>query len=312
MIMEQRHCKCKKCGHEFDATPKARHKLMCGDSTDPADVTRLLGGERPDFLFTSPPFNVGVQYGTSGDAYDDMDRPWEEYRDFLGKTLDAWLPHIPEGHAVGWNVGASPKTRSWAQVGLFEDRGFRVLRQMVWKKVGVPLPLWHMTLERPEARRFTPNYVHEMVYLFLNGEAPPSMEFVYLFARGETERGGPVEPDPLCEHDVFEVNQTEARREKVLDDPTADRGGAQSNLTSRARKAHPAIYPLRLPGMFISHFGDVGRIVCDPFVGSGTTILAAHLLGRRGFGMEIEPSYVSLAIARWEALTGESAVRADD
>ena len=111
------------------------------------------------------------------------------------------------------------------------------------------------------------------------------MEFVYLFARGETERGGPVEPDPLCEHDVFEVNQTEAHREKVLDDPTADRGGAQSNLTSRARKAHPAIYPLRLPGMFISHFADVGRIVCDPFVGSGTTILAAHLLGRRSIGV---------------------------
>lgn len=52
---------------------------------------------------------------------------------------------------------------------------------------------------------------------------------------------------------------------------------------------------------------DVTRraeIVLDPFCGSGTTILAAERAGRRGFGIELDPLYVDLAIARWQRMTG--------
>jgi DNA modification methylase len=49
-------------------------------------------------------------------------------------------------------------------------------------------------------------------------------------------------------------------------------------------------------------------IVLDPFIGSGTTILAAERTGRRCFGIEIDPIYVDTAIARWERLTGKKAV----
>ena len=51
-----------------------------------------------------------------------------------------------------------------------------------------------------------------------------------------------------------------------------------------------------------------GDIVLDPFLGSGTTILAAEKVGRRCFGLECEPRYVDVAIRRWEACTKLEAV----
>jgi site-specific DNA-methyltransferase (adenine-specific) len=52
----------------------------------------------------------------------------------------------------------------------------------------------------------------------------------------------------------------------------------------------------------------VGETVLDPFIGSGTTMIAAERLGRRCYGMEIEPRYVAVTLARWEAETGRKAV----
>jgi DNA modification methylase len=48
-------------------------------------------------------------------------------------------------------------------------------------------------------------------------------------------------------------------------------------------------------------------IVLDPYLGSGTTILAAERTGRRGYGVELDPLYVDTAIARWERVTGAQA-----
>ena len=49
----------------------------------------------------------------------------------------------------------------------------------------------------------------------------------------------------------------------------------------------------------------------DPFVGSGTTLLAAEKTGRIGRAIELDPHYVDAAIGRWQALTGQAAVHAD-
>jgi DNA modification methylase len=49
----------------------------------------------------------------------------------------------------------------------------------------------------------------------------------------------------------------------------------------------------------------------DPFLGSGTTLIAAEQLGRKCYGMEISPQYCDVIVKRWEALTGRKAVRDD-
>jgi DNA modification methylase len=48
-------------------------------------------------------------------------------------------------------------------------------------------------------------------------------------------------------------------------------------------------------------------IILDPFMGSGTTIIAAERTGRRARGIEFDPAYVDVAIKRWQAYTGKSA-----
>ena len=51
-----------------------------------------------------------------------------------------------------------------------------------------------------------------------------------------------------------------------------------------------------------------GSIILDPFIGSGTTIIAAETVGRRAYGMELDPQYVDVAVRRWERFTGRDAI----
>src|ERR1700681_3611643 len=53
---------------------------------------------------------------------------------------------------------------------------------------------------------------------------------------------------------------------------------------------------------------DIGRIVLDAFLGSGTTVIAAERTGRRCYGLELEPRYVDTIIRRWQTYAGERAV----
>jgi DNA modification methylase len=65
--------------------------------------------------------------------------------------------------------------------------------------------------------------------------------------------------------------------------------------TEVTNKRHSAAFPLELPSWFIRLFTKPGDIVLDPFIGSGTTAVAARKLGRRFIGVEIKPEYFELA-----------------
>jgi DNA modification methylase len=70
---------------------------------------------------------------------------------------------------------------------------------------------------------------------------------------------------------------------------------------------HPTMKPVSLCERAIENSSEPHDIVVDPFLGSGTTLIAAERTGRRCHGMEIDPRYCRVAIARWEAFTGETA-----
>ncbi len=61
---------------------------------------------------------------------------------------------------------------------------------------------------------------------------------------------------------------------------------------------HPAPFPEELPYRLIRYLSRVGDVICDPFVGSGTTPLVAHRLGRRAVGFDLAPTYVTMAHRR--------------
>lgn len=79
--------------------------------------------------------------------------------------------------------------------------------------------------------------------------------------------------------------------------------------TSAGKNGHGAEFPLALPGRCIALSTEPGDLVLDPFIGSGTTALAALELNRRCIGFDISPAYVQLAIERVTAArTGDIAL----
>jgi len=83
---------------------------------------------------------------------------------------------------------------------------------------------------------------------------------------------------------------------------TLDQQGSSMNI-------HPTQKPLELFLRPIEYHTEFGDIVYEPFLGSGTQLIAAEKLSRICFALEREPQYVDVAVKRWEAFTGEQAVK---
>lgn len=71
---------------------------------------------------------------------------------------------------------------------------------------------------------------------------------------------------------------------------------------------HPTVKPVAMVADAIRDCTKRGDIVIDAFMGAGTTILAAERVGRRAFGIEIDPLYVDVTVRRWQAFTGQDAI----
>jgi DNA modification methylase len=70
---------------------------------------------------------------------------------------------------------------------------------------------------------------------------------------------------------------------------------------------HSATFPIHLPEWAINNFAERGDVVYEPFCGSGTTLIACERTNRQCRGIELEPRYVDVILARWEAETGKEA-----
>jgi len=76
-------------------------------------------------------------------------------------------------------------------------------------------------------------------------------------------------------------------------------------------RSHPTAKPVAMVADAIRDCTRLGDVVLDTFCGSGSTIMAAERVGRRGYGMEIDPLYVDVTIRRWQAFTKEDAIQAE-
>jgi DNA modification methylase len=94
-------------------------------------------------------------------------------------------------------------------------------------------------------------------------------------------------------------------RTNVWSYPGANRRGSSAG---KALKDHPTPKPIEMVHDAIIDISKPGEIVLDPFMGSGTTILAAERAGRVARGVELDPAYVDVCITRWQSKTGREAV----
>jgi len=143
--------------------------------------------------------------------------------------------------------------------------------------------------------------------------------------QGKTNQTGGYVAKNAIERIRSNAKQLGGSNAQNQDDPTIPnqgipmdlRGGLAypSNVLSlgknREALGHPAAYPIKLPDFFVRAYSDPGDVVYDPFMGSGSTLVAADALGRRCFGVEISPGYCDVIVDRWERSgEGRKAVRA--
>ncbi len=123
--------------------------------------------------------------------------------------------------------------------------------------------------------------------------------------------GKPYEPNAVIKNDIeFILMQRKAGGYRQPDLPTrllslisAEQHGAWfrqiwDGVTGASTRDHPAPFPLELAQRLVRMFSFVGDTVLDPFLGTGTTTVAAGLSGRNSIGIEVDPHYLDLAQKR--------------
>lgn len=76
--------------------------------------------------------------------------------------------------------------------------------------------------------------------------------------------------------------------------------------------AHPTAKPVAMIQDAVLDVTKRGDIVLDPFLGAGSTLIAAQRCGRTAFGLEIDPAYVDVILRRWRTETGQEPIRSAD
>jgi DNA modification methylase len=120
---------------------------------------------------------------------------------------------------------------------------------------------------------------HELIFVFKNGEAP-HMNNVELGKNGRNRSN------------LWNYAGMNSFRAGRLDDLSI----------------HPTVKPVALVADAMRDCSRRGDIVLDPFMGSGTTIMAAERVGRRGYGLELDPLYADAVIRRWQNFTRADAI----
>lgn len=135
----------------------------------------------------------------------------------------------------------------------------------------------------------------------------------YEVENGSSFLGKPYEPNAIIKNDVefilmlrkpggYRQPTNEQREASKLSKEEHQEWFQQvwNGLTGESTKQHPAPFPEELAYRLVRMFSFVGDTVLDPFMGTGTTLLAAARCGRNSIGVEIEPAYIRMAKERLE------------
>jgi len=258
------------------------HVLMIGDSTNPEDVTKLMGGGAAQMIYCDPPYNIGLDYskgiGTTGKyqgvgkADLDDSKSDEGYSTFVEATIRNAVEHADENtHVFYW----CDERYIWVFQTLFEAYGVANKRVCLWIKnnqnptPGVAFnkayePCVYGTIGRP----------------YLN----PNIRNL----------------NEIMDKEIGAGNQT---HEDILDLFTI----WLSKRDNATEYEHPTQKPTSLHEKPLKRCTAPGDTVLDLFGGSGSTLMACEQLKRKSRLMETNPIFGQVIKNRWEAFTGRKA-----
>lgn len=251
------------------------NNFICGDCVN---IMANMPDNSVDMIVTSPPYD-GI-------------------RDYKGFTLDLSAVGVQSyrvlkegGIAVvviqdqtkdfGKTLTSFRMTVDWC-----DNIGFKLFECLIYKKLGAEGAWWN--------KRFRVD--HEYMMVFLKGKRP--MYFNKEPLKIPSKHGGKV----MTGGGTRLTNGIRIPTRAIKINPLKCRGTVWCYETagdgSRLKHLHPATYPDQLPYDFIQCFCPENGVVLDPFVGSGTTALAAKTLNRNYIGIDISEEYVNLSKRR--------------
>jgi DNA modification methylase len=246
------------------------HRLLCGDTQKSESISRLMGDERADLVFTDPPYNVAIDGNVCGlgsvkhreFAFASGEMNENEFTAFLKSTLGNMSAVMRDG-AIAYVC------MDWRHMGELLEAGqscFSELKNLVvWNKSNGGMGAFYRSK-------------HELVFVFKQGTSPHTNSF----GLGETGR--------------YRTN-------------VWDYAGISSISADRSDELamHPTVKPVALIADALKDCSRRGETILDGFGGSGSTLIAAQKTGRKARLIEYDPLYCDTIIRRWEAYSGKRA-----
>ena len=246
---------------------------------DCLDVLPGLPDASVDVVVTSPPYNLGLAYRD----YDDR-RAEEDYLAWMLRVATELRRAMRPDASFFLNIAGSPRA-PWLPFELIVRLRalFALQNHITWVK-SIAVGEGSVGHFKPVAGQRFLHHNHEHIFhLTLSGSVPL---------------------DRLAVGVPFKDKSNIARRGHAQD--LRCRGNTwfipYETVQSKAEKFnHPGTFPVALPRWCIRLHGKPGAVVLDPFMGTGTTLVAARAEGASGVGIEIDPAYVAVARERLRA-----------
>lgn len=254
------------------------HRLLCGDSTDSNAVAKLMDGKKSELLFTSPPYSDMREYNGEKDLSIDN----------IVEFITSFYEHC-EYQVI--NLGIQRKESEifpyWDKyIHKAKDNGYLFLSWNIWNRENAGFSIANIT------SMFATQ--HEWIFVFgkkvkklnltiENKEAGNTRNEVANRQKDGSikSKKAPIIRDKRQLGTINTINPQLARDENIK---------------------HPAMFPIELPSEYIKAITDEKDIIVESFLGSGTTMVAAHQLKRKCYGMELDPKYCQVIVDRMHKL----------
>ena len=271
------------------------HRLICGDSTDPKALEKLMNGEQADLLITDPPYNVALGMNETIEEKKKRRRRTDnlivqndrmsdgDFRAFLKTAFKVAFSAMKQG-AVFYIWHAD--TEGYNFRGAVIDAGEKVRQCIICNK------------DRLILGRQDYQWKHEpCLYGWKDGAG-------HYFVDSRKEKT--VIEDQKPDFTKMKKEEMRALLEEIYSDKESTT--VLNEVRPFASPLHPTMKPIKLIARLVRNSSVGGGLVLDTFGGSGSTLIACEQLGRRCYTVELDPHYCDVIIQRWENFTGREAV----
>lgn len=256
-----------------DIIKLGRHRLICGDSTNGADVEKLMNGKLADLVITDPPYNVNYQSNSTGMKIMNDNMEEDDFENFLYLAHKCMYDFSREGapiYVFHSDVGGYAFRKA------FIDAGYKMAECLIWLKN-------QFVLGRQDYQ-----WRHEpILYGWKEGA-------------GHTWYGGRSQ-STILESDIDELKKLS--KKELIELIEEYQKGIPTSVIEYKRpkknKLHPTMKPLGLLGILMQNSSAKGDIVLDLFGGSGSTLMTAEKLDRTAYLVELDPVYCDAIVKRY-------------